>query len=54
MVPAEVTVVYVGRPHCQADRYPEIIATHRPPRDPVIFHATELTDVHRHLLYEGQ
>lgn len=53
-LPDEVTVVYVGRPHAQTHRYLEIITAHRPPRDLVIFHAMELTDLYRHLLTEGE
>lgn len=52
--PGEVTVVYVGHPHGQTDGYLEVIAAHRPPRDVVIFHVMELTDLFRHLLYEGE
>ena len=52
--PGEVTVVYVGHPHGQTDRYLEVIAAHRPPRDLVIFHVMELTDLYRHLLYPGE
>lgn len=52
--PDEVTVVYVGHPHAQTDRYLEVIAVRRPPRDLVIFHVMELTDLYRHLLYEGE
>ncbi|MFC4904911.1 hypothetical protein [Kocuria oceani] len=52
--PGEVTVVYVGHPHGQTERYLEVIAVHRPPRDLVIFHAMELTDLYRYLLYEGE
>lgn len=52
--PGEVTVVYVGHPHAQTDRYLEVIAAHRPPRDLVIFHVMELTDLYRHLLSEGE
>lgn len=51
--PGERTVVYVGHLHGQTDRYIEVIAAHREPRTVVIFHAMELTDVYRHLLYEG-
>lgn len=52
--PGEVTVVHVGQPHGHTDRYLEIIAAHRPPRHLVIFHAMGLTDLYRHVLYEGE
>lgn len=50
----ERTVVYVGHPHEQTDRYIEVIAAHREPRTMVIFHAMELTDLYRYLLHEGK
>ena len=50
----ETTVVYVGHPHGQTDRYLEVIAAHRPPRTIVIFHVMELSDLYRHLLNEGE
>lgn len=52
--PGELTVVNVGHPHAQTDRYLEVIAAQRPPRDLVIFHVMELTDVYRHLLSEEE
>lgn len=52
--PEERTVVYVGHPHGQTDRYIEVIAAHREPRTVVVFHAMELTDVYRYLLHEGK
>ena len=52
--PGEVTMVYVGPPHSQADRYIEVIAAHRPPRTVTIFHAMPLSDLFRHLLNEGK
>lgn len=52
--PGETTMVYVGHPHGQTDRYLEVIAAHRPPRTIVIFHSMELTDMFRHLLAEGE
>ncbi|WP_030013197.1 hypothetical protein [Curtobacterium sp. S6] len=48
----ETTMVYVGHPHGQTDRYLEVIAAHRPPRQVVIFHSMPLTDLYRHLLQE--
>lgn len=45
----EVTRVYVGRAHAQTDRRLEVIAAHRPPRDIVIFHVMDLSDLYRHL-----
>lgn len=50
----ETTVVYIGHPHAQTDRYIEVIAAHRVPRTIVIFHAMPLTDLFRHLLHEGE
>ncbi|WP_141990639.1 hypothetical protein [Rhodoglobus vestalii] len=38
----ETTIVYVGHPHAQTERYIEVIAAHRKPRSMVIFHAMEL------------
>ena len=52
--PGETTMVYVGHPHGQTDRYIEVIAAHRPPRTIVIFHAMPLSDLFRHLLHEGK
>lgn len=51
--PGETTVVYIGHPHGQTDRYLEVIAAHRLPRTIVIFHSMELTDIYRHLT-EGE
>lgn len=51
--PEERTVVYVGHPHGQTDRYIEVIAAHREPRTVMVFHAMELTDRYRHLLQGG-
>lgn len=48
--PGEVTMVYVGHPHAQTTRYIEVIAAHRQPRDVVIFHVMELSDLYRDLL----
>lgn len=50
----ETTMVYVGHPRGQTDRYLEVIAAHRPPRSVVIFHSMSLTDLYRHLLQEGK
>jgi len=52
--PGEKTIVYVGHPHGQTERYIEVIAAHRPPRTIVIFHVMPLTDAFRHLLHEGE
>jgi hypothetical protein len=46
----EVTTVYVGHPHGQTDRYIEVIAALRPPRDLIIFHVMDLSDLYRHLV----
>jgi hypothetical protein len=46
----EVTIVYVGHPHEQTDRYLEVIVALTPPRDLAIFHVMHLSDVYRHLL----
>lgn len=51
--PGEVTMVYVGHPHGQTDRYIEVIAAHRPPRTIVIFHAMPLSGLFKNLLSEG-
>lgn len=48
--PGERTVVYIGHPHAQTDRWIEVIAAHRPPRTITIFHVMPLTDLFRHLL----
>lgn len=53
-MPGETTIVYIGHPHDQTDRYLEVIAAHRLPRTIVIFHSMELTDTFRHLLTEGK
>lgn len=50
----EKTIVYVGHPHGQTERYLEVIAAHRPPRTIVIFHVMPLTDMFRYLLHEGE
>lgn len=52
--PGEVTIVYVGHPHAQTDRYIEVIAAHRPPRVVWIFHSMPLSDLFRELLDEGK
>lgn len=52
--PGERTVVYVGHPHGQTDRYLEVIAAHIPPRTILIFHVMPLTDMFRYLLHEGE
>lgn len=53
-MPGEVTMVYVGHPHAQTDRYIEVIATHRPPRNISIFHVMPLSGMFRDLLDEGE
>ena len=51
----EVTIVYVGHPHGPTDRYVEVIAALAPPRDLVIFHVMELSDLYRYLVdWEGE
>ncbi len=52
--PGEQTIVYVGHPHAQTDRYLEVIAAHRPPRTIPIFHVMSLTNQFRYLLHEGE
>lgn len=52
--PGEITMVYVGHPHGQTDRYIEVIAAHRPPRTVEVFHSMPLSDLFRHLLNEGK
>ncbi|WP_208004209.1 hypothetical protein [Labedella populi] len=52
--PGEQTIVYVGHPHGQTERYLEVIAAHRPPRTIVIFHVMPLTGQFRYLLHEGE
>ena len=42
--------MYVGHPRGQTGRYVEVIAALVPPRDLVIFHVMELSDVYRHLV----
>jgi hypothetical protein len=48
----DVTIVFVGHPHPQTDRYIEVIATMRRP-DIVVFHVMDLSDLYRHLI-EGE
>lgn len=52
--PGERTLVYVGHPHGQTERYLEVIAAHQPPRTIVVFHVMDLTDQFRYLLHEGE
>lgn len=52
-LPGEVTVVYVGHPHGQTERWIEVIAAHRPPRTITIFHVMDLGSLYRHLI-EGE
>ncbi|WP_201276641.1 hypothetical protein [Marisediminicola senii] len=51
--PGETTIVYVGHPHGQTERYLEVIAAHRAPRTIIIFDVMPLTDAFRHLLSKG-
>lgn len=48
------TVVYVGHPHAQTDRYIEVIVAQRRPRTMVVFHVMELSDLYRHLADEKE
>lgn len=50
----EITMVYVGHPHGQTDRFIEVFAAHQLPRTIVIFHSMPLSDLYRHLLHEGK
>lgn len=50
--PGETTVLYIGHPHTQTDRYIEVIAAHHPNRTITIFHVMPLSDLYRHLLNE--
>lgn len=52
--PGDQTIVYIGHPHGQAERYLEVIAAHQPPRTVVVFHVMDLTDQFRYLLHEGE
>lgn len=52
--PGEVSIVYLGHPHGQTERYLEVIAAHRPPRTVEIYHVMPLTDNFRYLLNEGE
>lgn len=47
--PGWTTTVYVGRPHGQTDRYIEVIVATRLPREVLVFHVMELSDLYRHL-----
>ena len=47
------TRVFVGRPHAQSRRYIEVIVAVIHTGDIVVFHAMELTDAWRHLVYEA-
>jgi hypothetical protein len=49
----ETTVVFVGHPHGQTERYIEVIVALTPPRDLVIFHVMQLSDLYRHLIDEN-
>ncbi|WP_448061760.1 hypothetical protein [Cellulomonas hominis] len=50
----ETTMVHVGHPHGQTDRYIEVIVAQRHPRTMVVFHVMELSDQYRHLVSEGE
>lgn len=50
--PAETTILYIGHPHAQTDRYIEVIAAQRANRTIIIFHVMPLSDLYRHLLTE--
>lgn len=50
----ETRMLYIGHPHGQTDRYIEVIAAHRHPRTIIIYHSMPLSDLYRHLLYEGK
>jgi len=50
----EKTIVYVGHPHGQTERYLEVVVAHRSTRTIVIFHVMPLTDMFRYLLHEGE
>jgi hypothetical protein len=52
--PGDKVFVYVGHPHAQTERYIEVIAVHRHPRQVIVFHAMELSDHYRHLTVEGK
>lgn len=52
--PGETTMVCIGHPHSRTDRYLEVIAVLRPPHSIEILHVMSLTDLYRHLLYEGE
>lgn len=47
------TRVFVGRPHAQSRRYIEVIVAVTHTGDIVVFHAMELADAWRHLVYEA-
>lgn len=47
-------MVCIGHPHSRTDRYLEVIAVLRPPHSIEILHVMSLTDLYRHLLYEGE
>ena len=49
--PQDVTYVFVGRPYPQSQRFLEVGAAMRPDGRLEVFHAMELTDVWRWLLY---
>ncbi|ENO19046.1 hypothetical protein HMPREF9004_0190 [Schaalia cardiffensis F0333] len=46
-------MVFVGLPHPQARRFIEVIASIRGSADIKIFHAMEVTDAWKHLVYEA-
>ncbi|WP_129583309.1 hypothetical protein [Actinomyces mediterranea] len=51
--PGDKTMVFVGLPHPQARRFIEVIASIRGSADIKIFHAMEVTDAWKHLVYEA-
>lgn len=48
--PGRVTMLYIGHPHAQTDRYIEVIAEVNPPDGVKIFHVMDLSDMYRHLV----
>lgn len=52
-VSGEKTMVFVGLPHAQARRFIEVIASIGSGGDIKVFHAMEVTDTWRHLIYEA-
>lgn len=48
------TVLYIGHPHGQTERYLEVIVALWEPRNMQVFHAMELTDKWRYLLTQEE